>query len=180
MDIDMTSPRQGNAENVAYLPHPREILNHEGGAALQEAINKVPEHYWTLSDEELEKLFRPSKTIIRLRRALVGEIYFFLFGHGSFSLKRLADRAGCSYARAHQLLVGTPAVLAWVARPIVDTKAECLELKFELIDSIMSILKKPHEDMYGNFDYRLAEMKIRIHELLQPIRKYPPMEQNPK
>ena len=99
--------------------NPFSLVNLVDGEALRNAVKRVPERLWELSEENLREHARPTQTDYALRTALWNE--FRVASRSGAKIKPARLYAGiCSYTHWWANILRSPEKLAWILQPIQD------------------------------------------------------------
>ncbi len=119
------------------------------GEAFEKALEKVPDEYWALSEEELQKLAKPSRTDYALKLAFWNEIR--LAGEYITTIKPQRIYGGiCSYANWHQNMLSVPEKLAWLLCPLRDFQKSLEPLLYCMVERYWEVMQLPFYDKKGN------------------------------
>jgi|GEM_PF-2625347 len=145
---------------------PTSIASLVEGGAFEKAVKKVPIEYWSCSEEELEKLAKPSRTDYALRVAFWNEVR--LSGEYAAPIKPQRIYQGiCSYANWHQNMLSVPAKLAWLLHPLRDYE-KCLEpLLAVMVQRYWEIIQLPIYDEKGKVMVSSAKLILQLGKQLE-------------
>jgi hypothetical protein len=129
--------------------NPKSLVALIEGEAFEKALEKVPDEYWTLSEEELRELAKPSRTDYALKLAFWNEIR--LASEYITTIKPQRIYGGiCSYANWHQNMLSVPEKLAWLLCPLRDFQQSLEPLLVCMVERYWEIIKLPFYDKKGN------------------------------
>ncbi len=129
--------------------NPKSLVAMIEGEAFEKALEKVPDEYWAMSEEDLQKLAKPSRTDYALKLAFWNEIR--LAGEYITTIKPQRIYGGiCSYANWHQNMLSVPEKLAWLLCPLRDFQKSLEPLLYCMVERYWEIMQLPFYDKKGN------------------------------
>jgi hypothetical protein len=129
--------------------NPKSLVAMIEGEAFEKALEKVPDEYWAMSEEDLQKLAKPSRTDYALKLAFWNEIR--LAGEYVTTIKPQRIYGGiCSYANWHQNMLSVPEKLAWLLCPLRDFQKSLEPLLYCMVERYWEIMQLPFYDKKGN------------------------------
>jgi hypothetical protein len=129
--------------------NPKSLVSMIEGEAFEKALEKVPDEYWAMSEEELRDLAKPSRTDYALKLAFWNEIR--LAGECITTIKPQRIYGGiCSYANWHQNMLSVPEKLAWLLSPLRDFQQSLEPLLYCMVERYWEIMQLPFYDKKGN------------------------------
>ncbi|MBY0472623.1 hypothetical protein K2X30_15770 [bacterium] len=129
--------------------NPRSLVQLIEGEAFEKALEKVPDEYWALSEEDLQKLAKPSRTDYALKLAFWNEIR--LAGEYITTIKPQRIYGGiCSYANWHQNMLSVPEKLAWLLCPLREYQKSLEPILYCMVERYWEIMQLPFYDKKGN------------------------------
>lgn len=142
------------------------IANLVEGVAFEKAVKKVPQEYWSCSEDELRELAKPSQTDYALRVVFWNEVR--LSEQDKIPIKPYRIYQGiCSYANWHQNILSVPAKLAWLLHPLRNYE-KCLEpLLAVMVQRYWEIIQLPIHDKKGNVMVSSAKLILQLGKQIE-------------
>lgn len=136
------------------------------GGAFEKAVKKVPQEYWSRSEDELRELAKPSQTDYALRVAFWNEVRHSEQDKIPIKPHRIYQGI-CSYANWHQNVLSAPAKLAWLLHPLRNYE-KCLEpLLVVMAQRYWEIIQLPIYDDKGNVMVSSAKLILQLGKQIE-------------
>lgn len=133
-------------------------------------ITAIPEDVFLLSVEELEVAGHIGDTERKMRAAFTQEHERSL-RTGDQMLMSNVYKGITTHSYFHRYIVGNSYKLAYVIKPFADYQASLEDMLQLGLDEMRKILKQPMVDAKGNFDTKLAAVKINLFKDLADRRR---------
>lgn len=148
------------------IPNIASIAKLVEGGAFEKAVKKVPQEYWSCSEDELRELVKPSQTDYALRVAFWNEVR--LSEQDKILIKPYRIYQGiCSYANWHQNVLSVPAKLAWLLQPLRNYE-KCLEpLLAVMVERYWEIIQLPIYDEKGSVQVSSAKLILQLGKQIE-------------